>query len=219
MRRLTVVILLVLGLIFSVSVAQAQFTGQLSTARTLPVGGYDLGGYFGVYEDAFAFFGQFRGGVVEYLDLGMKLGVISYDPSGLEGSGEGVILGGDLKYQILDAELKDPFDLSVGAGLEFFSTSHNDDNYNSFSFGANFCGSKDFALAKGRVISPYGRLNFRGQREPKDENRPWDRKETNFKPGLNPGVSLKVSNYVQIIGELQFDDNFGFIGGLTYSFY
>ena len=202
--------MLLLGLLFLAPSVQAQFLGQLSTARTVPVGGYDLGGYFGVYEDAFAFFGQFRGGVAEYFDLGAKLGVISFDP-GFDESSEGVILGGDFKYQLLDANLEDPFDLSIGAGLEFFSVS----DFNTFSFGANFCGSKDFALAKGRVISPYGRLNLRGERV-NEEGKPT---KTDFQAGLNPGVSLKVSSYIQIIGELQFDKYFGFIGGVTYSFY
>ncbi len=215
MKKLRIVILITLSLIFSVTSAQAQFLGQLSTARTLPVGSYDLGGYFGVYEDAFAFFGQFRGGVADYFDLGMKLGVISFDP-GFGESSQGIILGGDFKYQLLDANLKDPFDLSIGAGLEFFSLS----DFNTFSFGANFCGSKDFPLAKGRVITPYGRLNLRGQREHFDAGSRWnDHAGTDFKVGLNPGVSLKVSNNFQILGELQFDDNFGFIGGVTYSFY
>lgn len=214
MRRLTVVILAALGLFLSVSAAEAQFTGQLSTARTLPVGNYDLGGYFGVYDGAFAFFGQFRGGVSQDFDLGVKLGFINVDP----GSRTGVILGGDLKYQILDVRAKDPFDLSIGAGLEFFSVS----DFNTFSFGANFIGSYDFDLSKGRVISPYGRLNIRGQREHWDFGEWWtgvSHTETDFHAGLNPGVSLKVSNNLQIIGELQFDEHFGFIGGATYSFY
>ncbi len=214
MRRLTVVILAALGLFLSVSAAQAQFTGQLSTARTLPIGKYDLGGYFGVYDGAFAFFGQFRGGVSQDFDLGMKLGVINIDP----GSRTGVILGGDLKYQILDVRAKDPFDLSIGAGLEFFSVS----DFNTFSFGANFIGSYDFELSKGRVISPYGRLNFRGQREHTEFGQWWleaSHTETDFHAGLNPGVSLKISDYLQIIGEFQFDQHFGFIGGVTYSFY
>ncbi|MDP2960591.1 MAG: hypothetical protein Q8N71_04120, partial [candidate division Zixibacteria bacterium] len=196
MRKFKIGILIVLGLSFSITSAQAQFLGQLSTARTLPVGQYDLGGYFGVYEDAFAFFGQFRGGVADYFDLGMKLGVISFDSEFGESS-QGIILGGDFKYQILDAKLKDPFDLSIGAGLEFFSIS----DFNTFSFGANFCGSKDFPLAKGRIISPYGRLNLRGQREHVETGGHWDKDvtDTDFMVGLNPGVNLKVSNYWYIV--------------------
>lgn len=215
MRRLTVVILAALGLFLSVSVAQAQFTGQLSTARTLPVGQYDLGGYFGVYEDAFAFFGQFRGGAADHLDLGLKLGVIS-ETGGTHfpGDNTGVLLGGDLKYQLMNVRSKDPFDLSIGIGLEFSAVSH----FNIFSFGANFIGSYDFELSEGRVISPYARLNLRGQREHIEFDRV-SASDTDFKVGLNPGASLKVSNSLQIIGEFQFDSNFGFIGGLTYSFY
>lgn len=215
MKRFKITVMLLLGLLIVAPSVQAQFLGQLSTARALPVGEYDFGGYFGVYEDAFAFFGQFRGGVVEYLDLGVKLGMISYD-FGKESS-EGIILGGDFKYQLLDANLKDPFDLSIGAGLEFFSVT----DFNVFSFGANFCGSYDFPLAKGRVITPYGRLNLRGQREHLETGPYWDKDitDTDFQAGFNAGVSLKVANYLKILGELQFDDNFGFIGGITYSFY
>ena len=215
MKKLRIVVILLVGLLFLTPSVQAQFLGQLSTARALPVGGYDFSGHFGVYEDAFAFFGQFRGGIVEYLDFGVKLGMISFD-YGIESS-EGIILGGDFKYQLLDANLEDPLDLSIGVGLEFFSVT----DYNVFSFGANFCGSKDFVLAKGRTITPYGRLNLRGQREHIETGPYWDRDitDTDFQVGLNAGVSLKVSSYIQILGELQFDDKFGFIGGLTYSFY
>ena len=216
MKNFRIALLLVVSLLFLTPVIQAQFLGHLSTGCTVPVGGYDLGGYFGVYEDAFAFFGQFRGGVAEYFDLGLKLGMISYDFAG-EGS-EGIILGGDFKYQLFDAKEETPesfiIDLSIGAGLEFFSVT----DFNVFSFGANFCGSKDFALSKGRLITPYARMNLRGQREHVEIGHA-DVTDTDFQAGLNPGVSLKVSSNVQILGELQFDDNFGFIGGLTYSFY
>ena len=219
MRRLTVVMLAALGLFLSVSAAQAQFTGQLSTARTLPAGQYDLGGYFGVYEDAFAFFGQFRGGAADHLDLGMKLGVISESGgTHFPGDNTGVLLGGDLKYQLLNARSKDPFDLSVGIGLEFSAVSH----FNIFSFGANFIGSYDFDLSEGRAISPYGRLNLRGERTHFDFDLPFGEgsaTDNDFQVGFNPGASLKVSNNLQILGEFQFDENFGFIGGLTYSFY
>jgi len=208
-----------LALFLSVSAVQAQFTGQLSTARTLPTGKYDLGGYFGVYEDAFAFFGQFRGGAASHLDLGMKLGVISESGSShFPGDNTGVLLGGDLKYQLLNAMSKDPFDLSIGLGLEFSAVSH----FNIFSFGANFIGSYDFNLSEGRVITPYGRLNLRGERQHIDIDVPFFREgvtDNDFEVGFNPGVSLKVSNNLQIIGEFQFDENFGFIGGVTYSFY
>jgi hypothetical protein len=216
MRRLTVVILAALGLLFSVSGAQAQFTGQLSTARTLSPGQYDFGGYFGVYEDAFAFFGQFRGGVAQDFDLGLKLGVINEAASThFPGDNTGVLLAGDMKYQLLRAMAKDPFDLSIGLGLEFSAVSH----YNIFSFGANFIGSYDFDLSGGRVISPYARLNLRGERVHLDLGYPFEGVTDNdFQVGLNAGASLKVSSNLQILGELQFDEFFGFIGGVTYSF-
>lgn len=216
MRRLTVVILAALGLLLSVSGAQAQFTGQLSTARTLSPGQYDFGGYFGVYEDAFAFFGQFRGGVAQDFDMGLKLGVINEAASShFPEDNTGVLLGGDLKYQLLRAMAKDPFDLSIGLGLEFSAVNH----YNIFSFGANFIGSYDFDLSGGRVISPYARLNLRGQRKHLDLGLPFENVTDNdFKVGLNAGASLKVSSNLQILGELQFDEFFGFIGGVTYSF-
>ncbi len=218
MRRLTVAILLAVGLLFMVSAAEAQFTGQLSTARTLPAGKYDLGGYFGVYEDAFAFFGQFRGGAADHLDLGLKLGMISESGgSHFPGDNTGVLLGGDLKYQLLNAMSKDPFDLSIGMGLEFSAVSH----FNIFSFGANFIGSYDFDLSGGRTISPYARLNLRGERQHIDIDIPFFREgvtDNDFQVGLNAGASLKVSPSLQILGELQFDENFGFIGGVTYTF-
>src|SRR3990170_7500801 len=84
--------------LFLVSSSQAQFLGQLSTAQSPGPGNSLLGGYFGIYEDAFSFFGQYRYGFANYLDGAIKLGFINADVG--PGDEAGLLVGGDLKYQL-----------------------------------------------------------------------------------------------------------------------
>src|SRR4030067_2137524 len=90
-----------LAVLLLASVSQAQFLGQLSTAQSPGPGNSVAGGYFGIYEDAFAFFGQYRYGFANYLDGAVKLGFINADVG--PGDEAGLLVGGDLKYQLLDA--------------------------------------------------------------------------------------------------------------------
>lgn len=191
--------------LFQAPSSQAQFLGQLSTAQSPGPGNSFLGGYFGIYEDAFSFFGQYRYGFANYLDGAIKLGVINLDVP-KSGDKAGLLLGGDIKYQLLDAVLGDPFDLAIGGGTEFTAV----EDKTIFSLGGNLVGSYPFEMRNGRHISPYGRFNLRMQRKGNGNT------ETDLKAGLNLGTQLELSQSWYLLGEFFIEDQIGFVLGFNY---
>jgi len=201
--------------------ASAQFLGQLSTAQTLNKGKTMLGAYLGVYEDAFSLFGQFRHGVVRYLDVGFKMGMLNLDPGYGEGK-TGLTFGGDMKYWFMERESNDPLDLSLGAGMEFLKIA----DYSLFTLGGNVVASYGFEYGRQKSVTPYGRLNLRWERESfkKIPNPVWgwqkgEKVDTHVDVALSLGADLKLSQDFNVVGELQIDDNVGFVAGLNYKIF
>ena len=207
-KSLAVLGLVMVMVIFLASGSQAQFLGQLSTAQSPGPGNSFLGGYFGIYEDAFSFFGQYRYGFANYLDGAIKLGFINVDANGFRNTGSqaGLLVGGDVKYQLLDAVLGDPFDLAIGGGTEFTAAS----DFNLFSLGGNLVGSYPFELSNGKHISPYARFNLRMQRQGDGGT------TTNLKAGMNFGTQLELDKKWNLIGEFFIDEQIGFVFGFNY---
>jgi hypothetical protein len=195
-----------LAVLLLTSVSQAQFLGQLSTAQSPGPGKSVAGGYFGIYEDAFAFFGQYRYGFANYLDGAIKAGVISLDAPG--GNSAGLLIGADLKYQLLDATLGDPFDLAVGGMTEFAAV----EDFTIFSLGGSVIGSYPFEMRNGRHISPYSRFNMRMQRVGDGNS------NTDLEIELDLGTQIELSRDWSLIGEFLIEDNLGFIFGFNYKF-
>ena len=201
--------LTVMFLVGLASMSPAQFLGQVSTAKTQPAGNSLVGGYIGLQDDAFSFFGQYRYGFVQYFDGGLKFGFINLDDKA------GVVFGGDLKYQILDDRIGDAFDFSLSGSTEFAGT----ENRTVFSLGGNVIGSKSFKLRTGKSISPYGKINLRFERDETERPFPFsDRVDTDFDIGGYFGADFEVGKNLSILGEFVFDDKFGFIFGLNYGF-
>jgi hypothetical protein len=212
MRPKTVLTLtLVLFLAVCVT-SQAQFLGQLSTAQSPGPGKSMVGGYFGIYEDAFSFFGQYRYGFANYFDGAIKAGFISVDAGG--NSEAGLLLGGDLKYQVLDAVLGDPFDLAFGGLAEFALV----DPLTILSLGGYVLGSYPFEMRNGRHVSPYGRFNMRMQREEVDLGPFGDVSNTDLEIGLNLGTHVELTPAWGLIGEFFIEDQIGFVMGFDYKF-
>ena len=213
MKRIKITLVLVIASFILVPSAYSQFTGQLETAPTLLKGSYSFGGYAGIYDDAFAFFGGFRSGIADYLDFGLKLGFINYEYVKRDDE-SGILVGIDLKYRILETEIGDPLDLSLGGGMEF----SNVENYNRVALGGNMILSRDFCFDNGRLISPYGRLNLRMER--KSETRWLDLKEksheTEMEMGINLGLSLELTVNTFLVGEIQLDEFSGIIVGANF---
>lgn len=222
MKIIYSVILIGFIILLSTFSASAQFLGQLSTAQTLPKGETMLGAYLGVYDDAFSVFGQLRHGVVRYLDFGFKMGMLNLD-LGYGEDNTGLIFGGDVKYWFMERKSGDPLDLSLGGGMEFLKIS----DYSLFALGGNVIASYEFEYGREKSVTPYGRLNLRWERASfKRVFVPavwgWENKElTDDDAGiaLSLGADLKLSQDLDLVGELEIDDNVGFVVGINYKIF
>jgi hypothetical protein len=213
MKKLTWTAIFAIVFMFFSASSHAQFLGQLETAPTLMRGDYSFGGYAGVYDDAFAIFGGFRSGVTNYLDFGIRLGLLDYDRSYWGNDESGIVVGTDLKYRVLETGIGDPLDLSLGGGMEFSSVEH----FDRLALGGNAIISKDFCFESGRALSPYGRLNVRMERK-SWRTHAWheENHDTDLEIGLCLGVSLELSSNTSLVGELQLDEFDGMIVGANF---
>ncbi len=212
MKKRVLSVIFLISLLFSATSGHSQFLGQLETAPTMLSGSYSMGAYAGVYDDAFAIFGGFRSGFTDYLDLGLRLGLLNLDHNRWQDQ-SGIVVGGDLKYRVLETEIDDPLDLSLGGCTEFSSVEH----FTRLALGGYVVLSKDFCFQSGRVLSPYGRLNLR--MEKKSWENPASDKEyddTDLELGLNLGVSLELTSRTFLVGELQLDDFTGLLVGANF---
>jgi hypothetical protein len=220
MRIICSIILIGIIILLSAFSVSAQFLGQLSTAQTLPKGETMLGAYLGVYDNAFSLFGQLRHGMVRYLDFGLKVGMLNLDPGYGEGN-TGLTFGGDVKYWFMEQKANDPLDLSLGGGMEFLKIT----DYSLFALGGNVIASYEFEYAQQKSVTPYGRLNLRWERASFKrslylwgwEKGHWTHDEMDV--ALSLGADLKLSLDFSIIGELEIEDNVGFVAGVNYKIF
>ncbi|KPL04614.1 MAG: hypothetical protein AMJ90_00150 [candidate division Zixibacteria bacterium SM23_73_2] len=191
----------------------AQFLGQLNTAKTFEPGEFNLGAYLGVYEEAISTFGQFRLGISNHFDMGVKVGVLDFQSTG-ERDEVGIIVGGDLKYNLLNTEVNDPFDLSLGLSWEHADVK----NPTRFAGGVNMIISKGFVMESGNLLSPYGRLNIRAERKTFKLSGK-ERTDTDLEVGATVGAVLQAREGWHFVGEFQMDEHYGFLLGLSYHIY
>lgn len=209
-------------ILVSISFASGQFLGQLSPAPTLSKGDGMIGAYLGIYDDAFSVFGQFRYGIAKYVDWGLKGGMIDLNP-GYGESNTGFAFGGDVKYWFMEKRTGDPIDASFGVGMEFLKVS----DYSIFSIGANIITSYKIEYNEGRSVTPYGRLNVRWEKSSFESSWrwPWGWKhegnwsDSDMDVALALGADLKISSNMSLIGELEIDDNIGFVAGINYNLF
>ena len=186
------------GLLLSPVKASAQFLGQVSTARTVEQGANDVGGFLGLYDHAMAVFGQYRRGFSRTADFGAFAGF--FDP---EGGGARLTFGGDVKFQVLDDQRADPFDLALDTRLAFT------DYPGSFLFsiGESVVFSHDFKITRGSVLAPYGVVNLRLDHASS---------ETNLEIAAAGGVKWELSDLIDAYGELVIDEDLGLVLGLNF---
>jgi len=179
---------------------KAQFTAQLSPAETIYLGVMQGLGYIGLYDDGLGVVGGVRYGIGGYADASLKLGVLDFDGYGDD---TGFLLTGDMRYQVMEMRINDPFDLSVGGLFETVLGV----GVGNFSLGGLVHGSRTIKLENGKLLWPYGRLVLR-----------WDHVESNddFNIGFIAGTSYELSPSTMISAEFQFDDLFGFAVGMNF---
>jgi len=199
-------------LLLSGVTTSAQFVGALHSARPLDQKTTDVGAYFGLFEGPRAtgttvtVFGQTRHGLFPMGDGGLKFGLVDFD------NGEddvGIILAADLQWALLAPRWGDRVWLSAGPEITMYNTS----GMRGWGFAGNLSASYDFEH-RGKSISPYGRLTIR--LESIDYDNPKHKVTSELQVGLNPGVVWEISEFLDFVGELQLDDQFGFLAGLNF---
>jgi hypothetical protein len=163
-----------------------------------------LGVYAAIYDEAIGLLGQYRYGIGGYTDIGFKLGLLDLD---WRGNDAALDFAFDIKYQIMEMRMRDPFELSIDGEFEFLGA----EDLNMFSFGFSPVGSYPIQLRNGRILEPYGRLQFRIER--------WDfdgYDDTDFQLALNMGTAFELSKTTRAFGELQFEDEFAFYFGVNF---
>jgi hypothetical protein len=178
--------------------ASAQFLGQVSTARTVESGANDVGGFLGLYDHAMAVFGQYRRGFARTADFGAFAGL--FDP---EGGSARLTLGGDVKFQVLDDQRTDPFDLSLDSRLALID--YPGSLY--FSIGESVVCSHNFRIASGSALAPYGAVNVRLDHVYSNSN---------LEIAAAGGVKWEFSDLIDAYGELVFDEDLGLVLGLNF---
>jgi hypothetical protein len=184
---------LLLILILSIG-ASAQFSAQINPAETILKGTARAFANVGLYDDFKTLMGGYRYGIGGYTDAAARFGYLDTDAGG----DDGFILGGDLRYQVMEVRIQDPIDLSVGGNVE---TVFGVDDGN-ISIGGFVVGSRYIKLTDTQNLWPYGRLIMR-----------WDHYGSNneFNIGFNAGAYIDINESTGVSAEFQFDDQFGFI--------
>lgn len=206
MRRILLISIAVLvGLTAPLS---AQFLGHLRSAQTSGMGSLNLQTAVGIYEDAFTLMGRLRYGIANLADVTASLAVLDLDNS----DDLDVALGGDLLFQISHYDLGQVMDMAAGPFLDYYSSNRpHFRDYSDLAVGINLVASRPVDLSPQISITPYGRLNLRI-----DHVEVGNASDNDFNIGLNLGAVLPLSGHVDLTGEAQLDDQFGFIVGLNF---
>jgi hypothetical protein len=179
--------------VLSAVTAQGQLLGHLSTASVEEVGAKKVGGYLGLTGDFVSITGQFRYGIANSFDLGVKAAFVDF----ADGGGSSVAFNTDAKIQLLDVYLQDPVDLAIGPDLSYFRAH----DVTHWYFGGFLVLSKEFTMDNGKPLSPYTRLGVRMHRSESDLGQADD-----LDMGFAGGLEYGVSGYTQIYGEVVIED-------------
>lgn len=137
--------------------AAVHFTqNEFTTAESLDPGMTQSGIHFTLGEHYTSYYPEIRYGLGALLEVGAKFGATSVDING-DRDKLGVLVGVDLKYQLIKETDGVPLDLSVDLGFD--NTIVNSKNASEVTFSTVL--SKSFALTdRGYKIIPYGGLEM-----------------------------------------------------------
>jgi hypothetical protein len=213
MNRKGILIGAILAFVFSSSGVMAwddsfgRMTGGLATADACGSGIGLLGGFIGLGDDATSLFGVYTYGFSKYTEGRIKFGFSDPEDTPHYDSDPRLMIGGDLKYEIMDYynhSAKNPFDLALGGSMEFVDT----EGGSAFLLGGNLIGSIPYRFNSGNRLVPYMIINFRMERISNGDA------DTDFEAGANLGVKFEFSDDLGLFGEFQIDGNDAFFTGL-----
>ena len=192
--------------------ASAQFLGQMSPASVLETGHSNIDSYVIIGEHMVGVVGGWTYGFSQFVEGRARLGFV--DPDGGDMS---VILGGDMKYLLLPyKENENNFDFSLGGGFEYTKLAI----AKYLSVHGSAIGSMPVALKNGKSIEPYARVTLRMQHVSEDEiivlgTKVSGGSDTKLKIGAAVGAKFKVIDLTDFTAEIQIDEDFAFLLGIT----
>jgi hypothetical protein len=212
-------VLIATTLLFVATGAQAAFLGQMRSAETSGMGSLNLMAGAGIFQDARSVFGTVRYGIASPIDVSGSLAIMDHDAS----DNIALMLGGDIQYRLTHADLGDPLDMAVGGIVEYYRLDQAGDNsLSNLGLGFNFVGSKPFKLENGFRFTPYGRLNLRVDHSHINSQSPVapfstiGQSDSKFHIGFNLGSVFPMSGKISLVGELQIDEQVGFLAGINF---
>lgn len=197
-------VILIVGLLASPQLKAESIgiaSGNLATADACGFGKGYLGGTLGLGDDITSFVGTLNYGFSEYTEGKVRFGFA--DADGVDAS---VLIGADLKYEVLDYYEEGhpaPFDLALGGFFEWV-------DYGPASvlqLGGNVIGSIPYRFKSGQRLVPYGRFNVRMERVSAGDS------ESDIEIGLNLGTKFELNTELSFYGEIQLDGNTGLFFG------
>ncbi|MGB5105535.1 MAG: hypothetical protein WBP42_02360 [Candidatus Zixiibacteriota bacterium] len=226
---------IVAGVIFSVPPSYALMIGQMRSAETSGWGSLNLTAGVGVFENVKHVFGTVRYGVASQLDVSGSLALLDYEAT----DDASILFNADAQYQFMQSKFGWALDMAGGVVFEYFSFGDDFADASTWTIGLNYVVSKPLKMDNGFAFTPYGRLNLRSDNYSSDVTVPnppgapraigarglsklqqsqatVSNDNSDFNIGINVGSVIPVSSKINLTGELQIDDEFGFLAGITF---
>ncbi len=225
----------IVGVILSATPSYALMIGQMRSAETSGWGSLNLTAGVGVFENVKHVFGTVRYGVASQLDLSGSLALLDDEAT----DDASILFNADAQYQFMQSKFGWALDMAGGVVFEYFSFGSDNVDASTWTIGLNYIVSKPLKMENGFAFTPYGRLNLRSDNFNSDvtvadpvlvshragmaglskllqsqATESFDNSDFNI--GINVGTLVPISSKVNLIGELQIDDQFGFLAGINF---
>lgn len=223
MKYFAIIALSALTISAGADMCSAQAFGNFTPAAVVGDGGRSAGAYFTVQDDLIGVLSQFRYGASDNFDFGFQAGVRSMDyyvdRAGLRQDVEDthLLVSGDAKYMIREADAEIPIDLSLDFGVGFADMKNRRDVL--FTLGGQ--GGWRGPEPESRGLDPYVGLVLIVERkslEREHENKTETHTRTNNELEARLGTAYRVADMVSIVAEIQAGRETAFGVGLNFIF-
>ncbi len=218
--------------LLSAAPSHALMIGQMRSAETSGWGSLNLTTGIGIFDNVKHIFGTVRYGIASQIDLSGSLALLDHEAN----DDASLLFNGDIQYQFMQSKLGYSFDMAAGAVFEYFSMGYGNVDASTWTIGLNYIVSRPVKLENGFAFTPYGRLNVRSDNYSAETDMNPDgvpgttsglskllrsqatvsSDESDFNIGVNLGSVFSISSKVNLTGEVQIDDEVGFLAGITF---
>lgn len=220
------------GVLLSAAPSQALMIGQMRSAETSGWGSLNLTTGIGIFDNVKHLFGTVRYGIASQVDLSGSLALLDHEAN----DDASLLFNADIQYQFMQSKLGNSFDMAAGAVFEYFSLGSGNVDASTWTIGLNYVVSKPVKLDNGFAFTPYGRLNLRSDNYSSDvtvadpgipgkaltltkllsSQATVSDSNSDFNIGVNLGSVFPISSKLSLVGEVQIDDQVGFLAGINF---